>query len=74
MQLEFVANLLRFTILSQYFAPEPGAPHVRLPYLAKELQWRGREVTVVTAFPKTRKAESSRRIDANGSGARKPRE
>jgi glycosyltransferase involved in cell wall biosynthesis len=42
---------LRFLILSQYFAPEVGAPQVRLLAMAKALKQRGHEVSVVTAMP-----------------------
>ncbi len=42
---------MRFTILTQYFPPEVGAPQVRLREIALELQRQGHEVTVVTAMP-----------------------
>jgi colanic acid biosynthesis glycosyl transferase WcaI len=42
---------LRFLILSQYFAPEVGAPQVRLLAMAKALKHRGHDVSVVTAMP-----------------------
>jgi len=42
---------MRFLFLTQYFAPEVGAPQVRLAALARELVRRGHEVEVVTALP-----------------------
>lgn len=41
----------RITILTQYFAPEMGAPQSRLYELAKGLLNNGWEVMVVTAYP-----------------------
>jgi glycosyltransferase involved in cell wall biosynthesis len=38
-------------ILTQYYAPEMGAPQVRLRALAKELKSSGAEVRVLTALP-----------------------
>ncbi|HLJ50417.1 MAG TPA: glycosyltransferase [Bryobacteraceae bacterium] len=45
------APFRRWLILSQYYAPEPGAPQIRLRALTKELLRRGCEVEVVTALP-----------------------
>ena len=42
---------MRFLILSQYFAPEPGAPQVRLAAFARQLVRAGHGVEVVTAMP-----------------------
>jgi len=42
---------LRIAFLTHYFPPEVGAPQTRMFELAKQLQERGDEVTVVTAFP-----------------------
>ena len=42
---------MRFLILSQYFAPEIGAPQTRLAAMASELVRLGHEVEVVTALP-----------------------
>src|SRR5437868_8187955 len=42
---------MRFLILTQYYAPETGAPPVRLAAIAKELVREGHEVEVVTAMP-----------------------
>src|SRR5579872_4932670 len=44
-------GVMRVLILSQYYAPEIGAPQVRLAALARELRMRGHEVEVVTAMP-----------------------
>jgi glycosyltransferase involved in cell wall biosynthesis len=41
----------RWLILTQYYAPEIGAPQIRLRALARELRRRGIEVEVLTAFP-----------------------
>jgi glycosyltransferase involved in cell wall biosynthesis len=38
-------------ILTQYYAPEPGAPSIRLCALAHELSRRGCEVRVLTGMP-----------------------
>ncbi len=42
---------MRLTILTQYYAPEIGAPQIRLRSLAKELRRHGIEVDVLTAMP-----------------------
>lgn len=42
---------MRVLIVSQYFAPEIGAPQVRLAGMATALRRRGVEVEVVTALP-----------------------
>jgi glycosyltransferase involved in cell wall biosynthesis len=42
---------MRLLILTQYFAPETGAPPVRLLALAREFRRLGHEVEVVTALP-----------------------
>jgi putative colanic acid biosynthesis glycosyltransferase WcaI len=42
---------MRFLFLTQYFAPEVGAPQVRLAAMARELVRLGHEVEVVTAMP-----------------------
>ena len=42
---------MRFLILTQYFAPEPGAAQVRLAALAQQLVRAGHEVEIVTAMP-----------------------
>jgi len=42
---------VRFLILSQYFAPETGAPQTRLAAMSEELVRLGHEVEVVTALP-----------------------
>lgn len=42
---------MRIQILSQYYAPEIGAPQVRLKAMADELVRRGHDVDVVTALP-----------------------
>ena len=42
---------MRFTILTQYYPPEVGAPQARLAALARALQQRGHSVHVVTAMP-----------------------
>jgi colanic acid biosynthesis glycosyl transferase WcaI len=41
----------RWLILSQYYAPELGAPQLRLQALARELQSHGIEVEVLTGMP-----------------------
>lgn len=47
---ELAVNL-RFTILTQYFSPEVGAPQIRLLAIAKELSRLGHAPVVVTALP-----------------------
>lgn len=42
---------MRFTILTQYYPPEIGAPQVRLSAFAHELKQYGHDVQVVTALP-----------------------
>ena len=42
---------MRFLILTQYFAPEIGAPQTRLAALTRELLTFGHEVEIVTAPP-----------------------
>lgn len=42
---------MRFLILTQYFAPEVGAPQVRLAAFVRQLKAQGHEVEVVTALP-----------------------
>jgi colanic acid biosynthesis glycosyl transferase WcaI len=42
---------MKFTILSQYYPPEVGAPQARLSELAAAFVRRGHEVTVLTALP-----------------------
>ena len=42
---------MRFTILTQYYPPEIGAPQTRLSELAKHLSACGYDVTVLTAMP-----------------------
>lgn len=42
---------MRFLILTQYFAPEPGAAQVRLAAFAQQLVRAGHEVEIVTAMP-----------------------
>lgn len=42
---------MKFTILSQYYPPEVGAPQARLSELAANFVRRGHEVTVLTAMP-----------------------
>ena len=44
-------NIKRIIILTQYFAPEPGAPQIRLMELSKHLISKGIEVEVITGFP-----------------------
>jgi glycosyltransferase involved in cell wall biosynthesis len=41
----------RWLILSQYYAPEMGAPQIRLRNFARELQRLGIDVSVLTAMP-----------------------
>jgi len=41
----------RWLILSQYYAPEIGAPQIRLRSVARELKRHGIQVRVVTALP-----------------------
>ena len=42
---------MRFTILTQYYPPETGAPQNRLHSLARNLTTAGHEVEVLTAMP-----------------------
>ena len=42
---------MRILYLTQYFAPEMGAPSVRVHQLARHWAERGHEVTVLTGFP-----------------------
>src|SRR5512141_2774341 len=42
---------MRLVILTQYYAPEIGAPQRRLAHLAGAFRDAGHEVTVVTAMP-----------------------
>ncbi|HTV91343.1 MAG TPA: glycosyltransferase family 4 protein [Verrucomicrobiae bacterium] len=42
---------MRVVILTQYYAPEVGAPQTRLAALARELRRHGHDVEVVTAMP-----------------------
>lgn len=42
---------MRVTFLTQYYAPERGAPQTRLREMARELRRMGAEVTVVTSAP-----------------------
>jgi colanic acid biosynthesis glycosyl transferase WcaI len=42
---------VRLLILSQYYAPEIGAPQIRLAALAREMRRSGHHVEVVTAMP-----------------------
>ena len=44
-------QLMRFTIFSQYYPPETGAPQNRLHDLARRLSAWGHEVEVLTALP-----------------------
>ncbi len=46
-----VKNTLQWLILSQYYAPEIGAPQIRLRSLARELKNRGFGVEILTAMP-----------------------
>lgn len=41
----------RWLILTQYYAPEIGAPQIRLRALARELRRHGHDVAVLTAMP-----------------------
>ena len=41
----------RVTVLTQYYAPEHGAPPIRLRAMVKELTRLGCEVRVVTGMP-----------------------
>tara|TARA_Y100001970_G_C14253323_1_gene873376 strand:- start:2724 stop:4010 length:1287 start_codon:yes stop_codon:yes gene_type:complete len=43
--------LKRVIILTQYFAPEPGAPQIRLMEISKYMISKGIDVEVITAFP-----------------------
>jgi colanic acid biosynthesis glycosyl transferase WcaI len=42
---------MRILLLTQYYAPEVGAPQVRLRAVVNEFTRRGHEVEVITAFP-----------------------
>jgi glycosyltransferase involved in cell wall biosynthesis len=42
---------MRFTLVTQYFPPEIGAPQVRLAGFARALRDAGHRVTIVTAVP-----------------------
>lgn len=42
---------MKFTILSQYYPPEVGAPQARLSELALAFVRRGHQVTILTAMP-----------------------
>jgi glycosyltransferase involved in cell wall biosynthesis len=42
---------MKIAILTQYYPPEIGAPQARLSDLARRLQERGHQVTVLTAMP-----------------------
>lgn len=42
---------MRLLIVTQYFPPEMGAPQARLYELARRLQRKGHEITVLTAMP-----------------------
>lgn len=42
---------MKFLILTQYFAPEPGAAQVRLAAIVRQLVRAGHDVEVVTAMP-----------------------
>ncbi|MBX3415385.1 MAG: glycosyltransferase family 4 protein [Pirellulales bacterium] len=41
----------RWVIVTQYYPPEPGAPQIRLPMLARELKRAGIDVRVLTGMP-----------------------
>lgn len=41
----------RWLVLTQYFAPEIGAPQIRLRCLVRELRRHGKDVSVLTAMP-----------------------
>ncbi len=43
--------LRKWLILTQYYAPETGAPQIRLRSLVKELRAHGKDVAVLTAMP-----------------------
>lgn len=45
------SRLQKWLILTQYYAPEIGAPQIRLRSLVKELRARGKDVSVLTAMP-----------------------
>ena len=47
----------RWLILTQYYAPELGAPQIRLRCLARELREHGVKVEVLTAMPNYPKGE-----------------
>ncbi|WP_377887686.1 glycosyltransferase family 4 protein [Alkalihalobacillus sp. R86527] len=42
---------MKVMLLSQHFPPEVGAPQIRLYEVSKELQRKGHQVEIVTAFP-----------------------
>ena len=42
---------MRIAILTQYYAPEIGAPQRRLAHLAEAFAARGHQVTLLTAMP-----------------------
>lgn len=42
---------MKFSILTQYYPPEIGAPQARLSALASQLTTQGHQVTVLTAMP-----------------------
>lgn len=44
-------NFNRIIILTQYFAPEPGAPQIRLMEMSKYMISKGIDVEVITGFP-----------------------
>lgn len=44
-------RLMNLLIITQYFPPEMGAPQARLYELAKRLQAKGHQITVLTAMP-----------------------
>jgi colanic acid biosynthesis glycosyl transferase WcaI len=44
-------NIKRIIILTQYFAPEPGAPQIRLMEMSKYMISKGIDVEVITGFP-----------------------
>ena len=47
----------KWLILTQYYPPEIGAPQIRLRCLARELQFQGIDVEVITAMPNYPKGE-----------------
>jgi len=44
-------GLQRWLVLTQYYAPEIGAPQIRLRSLVRELRRHGKDVSVLTAMP-----------------------